>query len=117
MWILHIEPLCAGWPDYPYASLIAMVTVICVLALEHVVSRAYERRLTRQLTCRAHNHGEEAGAAGSDSNALVDMNEKELAQRDAHIRSFAIAQVAPFPHSSLKSVVAIHWPCIGLCCT
>lgn len=73
-----------------------MVTVICVLALEHAVSRAYERRLTRQLTRRAHNHGEEAGGASSDSNSLADMDEKELAQRDAHIRSFAIAQVGPF---------------------
>ena len=49
--------MLAGWPDYPYASLIAMVTVICVLALEHMVSRAYERRLTRQLSRRANNQG------------------------------------------------------------
>ena len=49
--------MITGWPDYPYASLIAMVTVICVLALEHMVSRAYERRLTRQLSRRADNQG------------------------------------------------------------
>lgn len=49
--------MITGWPDYPYASLIAMVTVICVLALEHMVSRAYERRLTRQLSRRTANQG------------------------------------------------------------
>ena len=109
---MHRPPFSAGWPDYPYASLIAMVTVICVLALEHVVSRAYERRLTRQLTRRAHIHGEEAGGASSDSNGLVDMDEKELAQRDAHIRSFAIAQVGPFLKSSLQNALAMQWPCM-----
>ena len=40
-----------------------MVTIICVLALEHVVSRIYERRLTRQLTNRAHNQGEQLACA------------------------------------------------------
>ena len=47
----------AGWPDYPWASLFAMVTILCVLILEHIVSRAYERRLTRQLTNRSHTQG------------------------------------------------------------
>ena len=53
----QISLMFTGWPDYPYASLIAMVTVICVLALEHMVSRAYHRRLTRQLSRRANNQG------------------------------------------------------------
>ena len=51
-----------GWPDYPYASLFAMVTVICTLALEHMVSQAYERRLTRQLSRRADNQGIKYGS-------------------------------------------------------
>lgn len=35
----------------------AMATIICVLILEHIVSRAYERRLTKQLTNRGQAQG------------------------------------------------------------
>ena len=47
----------AGWPDYPWASMFALVTIICVLALEHLVSRAYERRMTKQLSMRPKAQG------------------------------------------------------------
>ena len=45
----HNEWACAGWPDYPYASLFALVTIVVVLFLEHLVSMAYEKRVLRQL--------------------------------------------------------------------
>lgn len=46
----------AGWPDYPFASLFALVTIIIVLFLEHLVSMAYEKRMKRQLE-RPHSPG------------------------------------------------------------
>ncbi|CAL5221030.1 g3148 [Coccomyxa viridis] len=100
---------CLGWPDYPWASLFAMVTILCVLILEHVVSRAYERRLTRQLTNCTRTQGADGHAAanGNPAGALANVDEKELAQRDAHIRSFAIAQV-------LESGIAFHSVLIGI---
>ena len=58
--VILTEPchVFAGWPDYPFASMFALVTIICVLALEHLVSRAYERRLTKQLSSRPQSQGE-----------------------------------------------------------
>ena len=50
------EVAFAGWPDYPYASLFALVTIIVVLFLEHLVSMAYEKRVLRQLG-RPHSPG------------------------------------------------------------
>ena len=38
-------------------------------------------------------HAGAANGSGNPAGALADVDEKELAQRDAHIRSFAIAQV------------------------
>ena len=42
-------------------------------------------------------HADAEGAPGSQLGAVAGMDEKELAQRDAHIRSFAIAQVLQIP--------------------
>ena len=50
----------AGWPDYPYAALIAVVTVIMVLILEHLVSAFYGRRMRLEILNAVEVHGEAA---------------------------------------------------------
>ena len=44
-------------------------------------------------------HADAEGAPGNQLGAAADLDEKELAQRDAHIRSFAIAQVLHVPRA------------------
>ena len=51
-------------------------------------------------------HADAEGAPGNQLGAAADMDEKELAQRDAHIRSFAIAQVLHIPGAYLTC-----WQC------
>ena len=54
-------------------------------------------------------HADAEGAPGNQLGAAADMDEKELAQRDAHIRSFAIAQVLHIPRAYL-----LRWQCCRL---
>ncbi len=49
-----------------------------------------------------------AAANGNPAGALANVDEKELAQRDAHIRSFAIAQVRRTPLMSSRHAVRQH---------
>ncbi|EIE23671.1 ZIP zinc/iron transport family [Coccomyxa subellipsoidea C-169] len=93
---------CLGWPDYPYASAIALVTIVVVLFLENLVSMAYERRMTRQL---ARPHSPEEGCANGA--CVPELDEKVIAQEDARVRSFAIAQV-------LETGIALHSVLIGI---
>ncbi|CAL8471970.1 g11512 [Coccomyxa elongata] len=93
---------CLGWPDYPYASLFALVTIIAVLFLEHLVSMAYEKCMMKQL---ARPHSPEDGCANGV--CVPELDEKEVAQKDARIRSFAIAQV-------LETGIALHSVLIGI---
>ena len=52
-------------------------------------------------------HADAEGTPGSQHGAAAGMDEKELAQRDAHIRSFAIAQVLQIPgHTSYDGSAA-----------
>ena len=57
-------------------------------------------------------HADAEGAPGNQLGAAADMDEKELAQRDAHIRSFAIAQVLHIPRAYLTC-----WQCCRECRT
>lgn len=98
----QFENPCLGWPEYPYASLFALVTIIFVLFLEHVVSMAYERRMMRQL---GRTHTPEDGHANGGS--VPELDEKVVAQQDSRIRSFAIAQV-------LETGIAFHSVLIGI---
>ncbi|BDA47590.1 Zinc transporter 5 [Coccomyxa sp. Obi] len=98
----NFENPCLGWPDYPWASLFALVTIVVVLLLEHLVSIAYEKRMTKQL---ARPHSPEEGCANGA--CVPELDEKMVAQEDARIRSFAIAQV-------LETGIALHSVLIGI---